>query len=84
MTRLPGQIYETLYSQQLEDDIARRDEEPPARLNRDPRLGIRPFTDLVGAEAPVDDSSPIKLRILNNITSVETTEEYDVVVCGTG
>ncbi|KAM0789864.1 hypothetical protein ACM66B_006710 [Microbotryomycetes sp. NB124-2] len=77
-------IYETLYAQQVEADIARRDEGSTERLNRDPRLVIRPFTEVSGAELSAETDKHIKLRVLNNITSVETVEDFDVVICATG
>jgi lysine/ornithine N-monooxygenase len=76
-------MYETMYAQQVEDDIAARDHESPYRLNRDPKLLIRPFSDLVAASA-TSENGPVTLEITNRVTHITTTEQFDVVICGTG
>ncbi|KAK4046793.1 hypothetical protein OIO90_006435, partial [Microbotryomycetes sp. JL221] len=75
-------MYETLYAQQVEDDIAQRDGDTDENLRRDPRLGIRPFTEICGAD--MNERRSLRLRILNSVTAVESVEEYDVIICGTG
>ncbi|KAK4046044.1 hypothetical protein OIV83_006415 [Microbotryomycetes sp. JL201] len=77
-------IYETLYAQQVEMDIALRDEGSTRGLHHDPRLVIRPFSDVSGAEHLQSPEEHIKLRILNNLTSVETFEDFDLIICATG
>lgn len=82
--RLPiQQMYETMYAQQVEDDIAARDQESPYRLNRDPKLYIRPFSELVGATAS-SPSEPVTLEVLNRVTHIKMEQQFDVVICGTG
>lgn len=76
-------MYETMYAQQVEDDIAARDNESPYRLNRDPKLLIRPFSDLVAASAP-SASGPVTLEIINRVSHVTVQEQFDIVICGTG
>lgn len=77
-------MYETLYAQQLEVDIATRDNTSFAKINRDPKLAIRPFTELTGARPSASTDGPLTLDLWHSATSTRSSDEYDFVVCGTG
>ncbi|GEM11242.1 L-ornithine N5-oxygenase [Rhodotorula toruloides] len=75
-------VYETMYDQKVEEDIAERTCAPAKDLLHDPRLNIRPYTEI--REASPTSSGAIELVLFNPITREERTETYDAVVCGTG
>ncbi|BGP20483.1 hypothetical protein JCM10213_002277 [Rhodosporidiobolus nylandii] len=76
------ELYETMYAQKVDEDIAGRTSSSPSSLVRDPRLNLKPFTELVTAD--LTSSSSVALRLFNPILSEAREVEYDVVVCGTG
>lgn len=65
-------------------DITTRDKESFETINRDPKLNIRPFTELVGARPPASTDSPLTLELYHSAASTRSSVEYDVVVCATG
>ncbi|GAA5961024.1 hypothetical protein JCM8115_002662 [Rhodotorula mucilaginosa] len=76
-------VYEAMYDQKIEEDIAARSAAGAGDLARDPRLTIRPYTEI--REARIADSTSALALTLHNPITHETREvEYDVVVCGTG
>ncbi|KWU42464.1 hypothetical protein RHOSPDRAFT_21154 [Rhodotorula sp. JG-1b] len=76
-------VYEAMYDQKIEEDIAARSATGAGDLARDPRLTIRPYTEI--REARIADSTSALALTLHNPITHETREvEYDVVVCGTG
>ncbi|GAA5927133.1 hypothetical protein JCM3775_002454 [Rhodotorula graminis] len=79
-------VYTTMYSQKVEEDIAARTGTAAKDLAHDPRLNVRPYTEIREAHAvSTDSSSPaIRLSLFNPITREAREVEYDVVVCGTG
>ncbi|ORY82932.1 L-lysine 6-monooxygenase [Leucosporidium creatinivorum] len=77
-------MYETLYAQQVEVDIATRDNASFAKINRDPKLAIRPFIELTGARPPASADAPLTLELWHSATSLRSSDEYDLVICGTG
>lgn len=83
LTPPPSQVYEAMYDQKIEEDIAARSATGAGDLARDPRLTIRPYTEI--REARIADSTSALALTLHNPITHETREvEYDVVVCGTG
>jgi hypothetical protein len=79
-----AQIYELMYAQQVDEDIAARDSSSATTLNRDPKLSIRPYTELVGATTRLTASSPLTLALRQSVALTTSSEEFDAVVCGTG
>ncbi|GAA6052828.1 hypothetical protein JCM3770_006272 [Rhodotorula araucariae] len=79
-------IYETMYHQKVEEDIAARTNNPAKSLARDPHLNVRPYTEIREARiASSSSSSPVICLTLFNPITRETREvEYDALVCGTG
>ncbi|BGP35682.1 hypothetical protein JCM10296v2_007534 [Rhodotorula toruloides] len=75
-------VYETMYDQKVEEDIALRTGSPASSLTHDPHLNIRPYTEI--REARPTSSGAIELVLFNPITREERVETYDAVVCGTG
>ncbi|GAA6009416.1 uncharacterized protein JCM10292_004285 [Rhodotorula paludigena] len=76
-------VYEAMYGQKVDEDIAARSGIGAEELVRDPRLNIRPYTEL--REARADPStSAITLSLFNPITRESREVEYDAIVCGTG
>lgn len=83
LTSLTLQLYHAMYDQQVEEDISARSPASASDLVSQPRLNIKPFTELVSAE--VDPFSSAIILTLYNPVLRETREvEYDAVVCGTG
>ncbi|BGP43766.1 hypothetical protein JCM10450v2_007964 [Rhodotorula kratochvilovae] len=79
-------IYETMYHQKVEEDIAARTGSAVKSLARDPHLNVRPYTEIREARiASTSSSSPaIRLTLFNPITRETREVEYDALVCGTG
>ncbi|BGO95943.1 hypothetical protein NBRC10512_005473 [Rhodotorula toruloides] len=75
-------VYETMYDQKVEEDVAVRTGSPASSLTRDPHLNIRPYTEI--REARPTPSGAIELVLFNPITREERSVTYDAVVCGTG
>lgn len=71
-----------MYDQKIEEDIAARSATGAEGLALDPRLTIRPYTEI--QEAVVSESGALSLTLHNPITHETRQVEYDVVVCGTG
>lgn len=80
------QVYTTMYSQKVEEDIAARTGSAAKDLAHDPRLNVRPYTEIREAHVVSSDScSPaIRLSLFNPITREAREVEYDAIVCGTG
>ncbi|GAA5988469.1 hypothetical protein JCM11641_007160 [Rhodosporidiobolus odoratus] len=80
------EVYETMYAQQVEEDIAARSPAAASDLIREPRLNLKPFTELLAADlvSSSSASSAITLTLFNPILSETREVEYDLVVCGTG
>ncbi|GAA5982521.1 hypothetical protein JCM10908_006681 [Rhodotorula pacifica] len=76
-------VYETMYDQKIEEDIAARSATGAKDLARDPRLTIRPYTEIRQAHIS-ESTSALSLTLHNPITHETRQVEYDVVVCGTG
>ncbi|GAA5884756.1 hypothetical protein JCM3774_005806 [Rhodotorula dairenensis] len=76
-------VYEAMYDQKIEEDIAARSATGAEDLARDPRLTIRPYTEIREARV-ADSTSALSLTLHNPITHETREVEYDVVVCGTG
>ncbi|SGY84514.1 BQ5605_C009g05701 [Microbotryum silenes-dioicae] len=76
-------IYEAMYAQQVEEDIAKRDGTLDS-LKRSPKLIIHPYTELVGATTSGASPSSLTLVLRNLVASTVHSEEFDAVVCGTG
>lgn len=72
-----------MYDQKIEEDIAARSATGAGDLARDPRLTIRPYTEIREARI-ADSTSALSLTLHNPITHETREVEYDVVVCGTG
>ncbi|GAA6042901.1 hypothetical protein JCM8097_002760 [Rhodosporidiobolus ruineniae] len=83
------ELYETMYAQKVEEDIAARSFISASDLKRDPKLTLKPFTELVRAELSPSSSSSastptVTLTLHNPILGETNDVEYDLVVCGTG
>ncbi|SCV74632.1 BQ2448_7661 [Microbotryum intermedium] len=76
-------IYEEMYAQQVEEDIAKRDGTLDL-LKRSPKLIIHPYTEIIGATTSGSSSSSLTLALRNLVASTVHSEEFDAVVCGTG
>lgn len=72
-----------MYDQKIEEDIAARSATGAEDLARDPRLTIRPYTEIREARV-APSTSALSLTLHNPITHETREVEYDVVVCGTG
>lgn len=72
-----------MYDQKIEEDIAARSPEGAEELAGDPRLTIRPYTEIRQARVGAATGA-LSLSLYNPITHESREAEYDVVVCGTG
>ncbi|GAA5902510.1 hypothetical protein JCM6882_002771 [Rhodosporidiobolus microsporus] len=77
------ELYEAMYAQKLEEDIAARSSSSASNLTLDPRLNLKPFSELVAASVN-PSSTAITLTLHNPILSETREVEYDAVICGTG
>ncbi|KAL4259861.1 L-ornithine N(5)-monooxygenase [Pleurotus pulmonarius] len=76
------QLYEIVYDQRLEDNIADRTR---CAGTQKPRISIHPYSSIVSAESLEGlDASKVRLLIQNSITRTMTEKRYDVVICATG
>ena len=75
-----------MYSQKVEEDIAARTGTAAKDLAHDPRLNVRPYTEIREAHVvSTGSSSPaVRLSLFNPITREARDVEYDIIVCGTG
>lgn len=76
-------LYETIYDQQLNLDVARRDSTP---LKSTPTIHLRPYTTVLAVEGPSDPSAPgpFTFTLQNVHTRAVHKKEYDIVVAATG
>ncbi|KAH7922104.1 hypothetical protein BV22DRAFT_681747 [Leucogyrophana mollusca] len=85
-------LYELLYDQKLEDDIARR--KNCTRDLSEPCITLRPNTNVVSAQIQAVAGSPsevphstgevISVTYQNNLTRQVSGQTYDAIICATG
>ncbi|PBK97067.1 hypothetical protein ARMGADRAFT_1077176 [Armillaria gallica] len=75
-------LYEVIYSQKVDGDIARRTNGPSSSI---PLVHIRPYSCIVAAHAPEVNGDPDFTFTIQHVLSRKLeTEKYDAVICATG
>lgn len=78
-------VYEAMYDQRVEDDLAEGRRSPGPEPSPGARLRILPYRELLSASRP--SSSPhsgITLSLRHTLHNETTTDHYDAVICATG